>query len=130
MVNASTHAVIVLGHGSRIPESLDVFEITARRVSEALGGQARVRVAYAELAEPTMAQAVSELVEESSLEHCTIIPLFLTAGRHVRDQIPAAVAELQEIYPQIQFVLTDHIGADPLLCSMVLARLGWEEEEN
>lgn len=120
----SPHAVIVLGHGSRLASGLEVVEKTTDRVAQALGDQARVRLAYVELANPDLQESVADLVQESPLETCTIVPLFLTAGRHVRQQIPQLVKALGAQYPEISFRLTDHIGPDPLLCDLVLQRIG------
>lgn len=129
MGRISPHGVIVLGHGSRLPSGLEVVEKTCDRVARVLGSGARVRPAYMELAEPGMDQVVADLLAEGPLESCTIVPLFLTAGRHVRHQIPRMVQDLEAAYPQVAFRLTDHIGPDPLLGDLVLARIGHRPQE-
>lgn len=130
MTTPSLKGVLILGHGSRKASALDVIEITAKRVADALGEQVRVGVAYAELSEPDINQALEAMLRDGPLERLDIVPLFLAAGRHVREQIPEAVAALSKQHPDIDIQLTAHIGPDPLLSDIVLARLEQASRQN
>ena len=71
------------------------------------------RVAYMELAEPSMDTVISEAVAEGASDF-TIIPLFLAAGRHLRKDVPAMIEELEKAHGAT-ISLAPPIGENPLL---------------
>jgi sirohydrochlorin cobaltochelatase len=77
-----------------------------------------VRCAYLELTEPDLPTVASELVG-LDLTAVRIVPMFLGAGRHVREDLPALVADLRLRHPQVQWDLQPPVGEDDRLLDML-----------
>jgi sirohydrochlorin cobaltochelatase len=102
--------IILLAHGSSDKHWCETFEQLA---APTLASIDNARVAYMELAEPSMDTVIKEGVSEGATEF-TIIPLFLAAGRHLRKDVPAMIEELEKAHgATIQ--LAPPIGENPLL---------------
>lgn len=102
--------IILLAHGSRDPRWCATLEAL---VAPALQARPDARIAYMELAEPSLDKAV----EQASLEkvqEVRVIPLFLAAGRHLRQDIPARLKELEERYG-VPLRLESPVGEHPYL---------------
>lgn len=115
--------LIVLGHGSRRKEGLQVVEETSACVAQHLGERWQVEAAFLELAEPDLASVLESYVQAGDIKQVVIMPLFLALGMHVAVGLPKLVEELQERFPSLDLLLTDHIGADPLLADIVIKRV-------
>lgn len=118
-------AVLLVAHGSRVPESNAEIENLARRLAGTLGGGRRVGHAFLELASPTIPEAIDGLAGDG-VEHLVVIPYFLAAGRHVREDIPAIIHAARQRHPGLEIEMTDYFGAQDsvpdLLCAMVESR--------
>jgi len=68
-----------------------------------------VACAYLELTEPSLSQAVAQAVEEGYL-HIRVLPMFLGVGKHVREDLPVLMAQLQHDHPQVLFDLQAAVG--------------------
>jgi sirohydrochlorin cobaltochelatase len=102
--------IILLAHGSSDKRWRETFEQLA---APTLASVNKARVAYMELAEPSMDTVIKEGVSEGATEF-TIIPLFLAAGRHLRKDVPVMIEELEKAHgATIQ--LAPPIGENPLL---------------
>lgn len=102
--------IILLAHGSSDKRWCETFEKLA---APTLASVDNARVAYMELAEPSIDTVVGEGVTEGATEF-TIIPLFLAAGRHLRKDVPAMIEDLEKEHgATIQ--LAPPIGENPLL---------------
>jgi sirohydrochlorin cobaltochelatase len=102
--------IILLAHGSSDKRWCETFEQLA---APTLASVNDARVAYMELAEPSMDTVIKEGVSEGITEF-TIVPLFLAAGRHLRKDVPAMIEELEKAHgATIQ--LAPPIGENPLL---------------
>ena len=77
-----------------------------------------VRCAYLELCGPDLGTALDGLVAQGA-RHIGIVPLFLGAGRHVRDDLPRQVAALASAHPQITLRLQPPIGEDGRLIALM-----------
>ena len=60
---------------------------------------------------------------ENGYTKVTVVPLFLSFGHHIATDLPHRMENLAEKYPQVTFVTSEPIGADPLLCDIIQARL-------
>ncbi|WP_298446944.1 CbiX/SirB N-terminal domain-containing protein [uncultured Marinobacter sp.] len=106
----SSRRIILLAHGSSDKRWCDTFEALAEPTLKAV---ANSRIAYMELAEPSMEAVVRDGVAAGSREF-TIVPLFLAAGRHLRKDVPAMIAAL-ETSTGANITLSPPIGENPLL---------------
>lgn len=113
--------VVVLGHGSRYQAGLSVITETAARF-QFQHPEMKVVPAFIELASPRLEDSVVALVEEG-FGKVTVVPLFLSFGHHIATDLPQRMVALEEKFPHVTFVTTEPIGADPLLCDIIQARL-------
>jgi sirohydrochlorin ferrochelatase len=82
----------------------------------------RVECAYLEIAPPSIADAVDGLVSAGATE-IRVVPYFLQTGRHVVEDIPAAVAILKERHAaRAKVVLCPYLGYDDRIAAVVKER--------
>ena len=119
-------AVILLGHGSRDPLWRRPMEAVAARLA-ATQRDLLVGCAYLELQQPDLGTAAAEVIQRGATE-LTIVPMFLGAGKHVREDLPALVEGLRNEHQAATFVLQPTVGEDPrvldLLALIALERGG------
>lgn len=102
--------VILLAHGSRDKHWCETFELLAAPTLKAISNS---RIAYMELAEPSLGAVVHEGVATGCQEF-TVIPLFLAAGRHLRKDVPNMIEALEKS-TGASIKLCPPIGENPLL---------------
>ncbi|HKX40721.1 MAG TPA: CbiX/SirB N-terminal domain-containing protein [Burkholderiaceae bacterium] len=100
--------ILLFAHGARDPRWAAPFEAVAARVREHDAAR-EVRLAYLELMAPSIADAGRELAL-SGCDRVDIVPLFLGAGGHVRQDLPTLVRDLEQAHPLVQWRLHPAIG--------------------
>lgn len=113
-------ALLLIAHGSRRPEA----NADLRHVADQMLARGRypiVRVAYLELAEPTIAAGGESCVTAGARE-VVMVPYFLSPGVHVREDLTAARDALAERFPTVTFALAEPLGGHPLLLDVVEQR--------
>ncbi|MEJ7932032.1 CbiX/SirB N-terminal domain-containing protein [Ramlibacter sp. AN1015] len=108
-----TRAVILFGHGSRDPLWRRPMDAVAERLSRLQPGLS-VRCAFLELTEPTLERVADELAL-AGVSAVAILPMFLGAGRHVREDLPTLVDALRQRHPDMLWDLRPPVGEDPRL---------------
>jgi len=120
------HALLLIAHGSRRAEAnadLDYLADEMRKRDRfPLIGKG-----YLELAEPTIADGGTALVERGATT-VTMLPYFLSPGVHVREDLIEARAELATRFPTVEFRLAPHLGRHPLMAEIVEQRAQEIEE--
>ena len=107
-------AIILFAHGARDPEWAQPFFNIRDRVAQQFP-DAPVRVAFLEIMQPTLAEAVADLAK-NNIQHITLIPLFLARGGHLKEDMPRLLAEIYQQHPDIQFHTAPALGeVDPVL---------------
>ncbi|MDM0031263.1 CbiX/SirB N-terminal domain-containing protein [Variovorax sp. J22P271] len=109
--------IVLFAHGSRDERWRAPVEAVARQVA-ALDPTARVACAYLELVAPDLRTAAQALVAAGA-RRIRIVPLFLGMGRHVREDLPALVDELQALHPDVAFSLRPAVGEDPEVIALL-----------
>lgn len=104
-------ALILFAHGARDPRWAAPFQRLQALVKEELP-QLEVELAFLELMEPRLPQAVGKLVD-SGCKRVTIVPVFLGQGGHVLRDLPAIMQELQQAHPEVGFKLVEAVGENP-----------------
>ena len=112
-------AVILFGHGSRDPLWRRPMEAVAARLLASHPGWG-VACAYLELQQPDLASATAQLVV-SGATAVNIVPMFLGAGKHVREDLPTLVDTLRAAYPAVRFNLQAPIGEDARVLDLLAA---------
>jgi sirohydrochlorin ferrochelatase len=121
MQDTALTAVILIAHGSRRAEANDDVRQVARQLSSR-GEYAAVEVAYLELAEPTIPDATQACVA-TGVQRVLLMPYFLSAGRHVVEDLQRHCRELSLAYPNVGFELCPPLGVHPLMLDFVRDRL-------
>jgi sirohydrochlorin cobaltochelatase len=129
-MNEDKTGIVVVGHGSRIPVTKEVYEgvveIADRKSSYT------VRVAYMKHHEPNLIEAVQGLINEG-FKRIVVVPLFLLPGLHVTEDIPILLGlregevpefgyQKLEVPEDVQILYANHVGADERLADIVLDR--------
>jgi sirohydrochlorin cobaltochelatase len=100
--------IVLLGHGSRDPEWSQPFEKIALSLGKRLPAVA-VFLAYLEHG-PSLEEAVAALAAKGALS-IRVVPLFLGAGGHVKEDLPKLLAQAKRA--GVQLVLDKPIGEQP-----------------
>ena len=112
--------LIVFAHGSRVAAA----NAAVRRVARAAAREAGIaayRTAFLELADPTLAEAVGELASEG-VRHVLVTPYFLTAGRHVAEDLPRLLAPIRSAHPGLLVESSPPLDGHPGLAGILADR--------
>ncbi len=102
--------LILLSHGSRRRESNEEMMRLARTVASLEGCSFdKVVCAFQQFVQPDFPQTLTDLVAQGA-SHITVFPLFLASGSHVREDVPALMAEARETYPDLTITVMPHLG--------------------
>ncbi len=111
--------LLIVGHGSRTPQANLEFE----QLVEAYGGrhpELEVAHGYVELAEPPLPTALTALGERCS--RVVVLPLFLFAAGHVKNDLPIALEQARRILPNTEFVAASALGVHAELVALARER--------
>ncbi len=104
-------ALLLIAHGSRREASNDeIRDLTMALKQHADGKFSIVKCAFLELVEPSIPDGVSACVEEGA-ESVTVLPYFLSAGRHVVIDIPEELRKAQALHPEISIKTSPYLGS-------------------
>lgn len=109
---------LLVAHGTRKPEGVQMIADLAERVGELLG--TRVRTAFVDVLGPTPSDVLSALPAGPAV----VVPAFLANGYHVHVDIPTFVAASG--HPDV--TVTAALGASPQIVGVLVDRLiesGW-----
>lgn len=113
-------ALLVMVHGSPRPiANNDMFAVVD--VIRERGVYPIVEVGFMEINEPSIPEAIERCVAQGA-ERVLAVPYFLHTGNHVTDDLPTLLEEAQARYPQVEFLMGDYLGHDPLLADVVAER--------
>ncbi|WP_420851579.1 sirohydrochlorin chelatase [Propionivibrio soli] len=107
MISLDKTAVLLAGHGSRNREGNDEIEKFAERY-RARHPDLRVEVCFIEHADVLLADGLDHAAEGAS--RVVLIPFILNAAGHVKMELPAALAAARARHPDVDFVVTRHLG--------------------
>ncbi len=104
-------AIILFAHGARDPEWAQPFIQIRERVAQQFPST-QVMLAFLELMQPTLVEAVAKLTH-NDVEHITLIPLFLARGGHLKQDLPRLIASIEQHHPTVKFNVAPAIGEEP-----------------
>jgi sirohydrochlorin ferrochelatase len=112
--------LLLVAHGSRRETSNE----EVRRLAAALRKRAgeefhRVDCAFLELAKPSIPAGIEACIRAGA-EEVIVVPYFLSAGRHVAEDIPAEVAKKQQEYPAVPIRIVAYLGAAEAVPDLLL----------
>lgn len=112
-------SLLLLAHGSRRDASNDEVRGLATAVAARMDGRYdRVACAFLELAEPSIGEAIDREVA-AGCDEVTCLPYFLSAGRHVSEDIPGLIEAARERHPQARIRLERYLGAQNRLADLI-----------
>lgn len=107
-----TKGILVVGHGSRLPEVNDNFKELVEVLKKNTGRD--VRGANLTLAKPGVEEVVLEMYEDGYRD-ITLIPYFLSNGTHVVKNIPDIIKRMEERLTGLNFRLETTLLLDSLV---------------
>jgi sirohydrochlorin ferrochelatase len=129
-VAAGKSAILLVGHGSRVPAANRVLHGIARSLRARFRGRL-VAPCYLEAARPGIQEAIDRCVARGA-RRILCVPYFLYLGGHVERDLPAEMARARARHPGLRIRLAAHLGHDARLVSIVadrirsgLVRNGW-----
>jgi sirohydrochlorin ferrochelatase len=124
-------AILLMSHGSRIPEANDAARQVASMV-QTITGHEIVEVSFREMHDPNIQQGIDSCVAKGA-QRILLMPYFLFMGAHVQHDLPEEIAAAQLRYPTLEMAMGPHLGAHPKLAEIVVERIaegftttGWQ----
>jgi sirohydrochlorin ferrochelatase len=114
-------AILLMAHGSRIPEANDAVREIAGMVQN-MTGYDIVEVSFREQHHPNIQQGIDACVAKGA-ERIMLVPYFLYLGAHVQEDLPEEMARARERYPQVAFAMGNHLGVHRKLAEVVVERI-------
>ena len=115
--NGTGEAIILLGHGSRVPEAAKNMQRTAERLKEKYG-YSMVEICFMSRLGPHFPEVLKKCVQ-SGATRVLVIPYFLHRGLHLLVDIPKMMQQEGQKYPQVELVLGKGLGFDESLVDLV-----------
>jgi sirohydrochlorin ferrochelatase len=105
-------ALVIVAHGSRREASNDEVRQLAENIAIKVGDRfMQVESAFLELAEPSIPDGIEKCIQAGA-DEVIVLPYFLSAGRHVSQDIPAEVEIKRKQYPHTTISIAGYLGAD------------------
>lgn len=111
--------LLIVGHGSRDPSANAEFESLVAAY-HAARPDLDVAHGYVELAKPSLADALRELAQRT--DSVVVLPLFLFAAGHVKNDIPLALSQARQDFPAVRFTVANALGVHPNLVELAFER--------
>ena len=114
-------AILLMAHGSRIPEANDAMQDLAAMVKEMTGFDI-VEVSYREQHLPNIQQGIDACVAQGA-RRVLLVPYFLFVGAHVQEDLPEEMERARERHPAVEFAMGNHLGVHRKLAEVVVERI-------
>lgn len=123
-------AILIMAHGSRIPEANNDACEVARLVRDMTGFEI-VEICFRQMNEPDIQRGIDNCVKMGA-ERILLMPYFLCMGAHVLRDLPEEIKKARERYPGLTMEMGGPLGAHRKLAeieteriSESLERMGW-----
>lgn len=119
-------AVVLIGHGSKLPYGKGVLEELRRRI-EMREIFREVRVAFMQLDSPSIEETLRNLAKDG-MKNIVALPVFLADGAHTTEDIPeklkaAFEGAWEEIGRDVKLTYAKPIGVDERIVDILLDRV-------
>jgi sirohydrochlorin cobaltochelatase len=104
----TSSAIILFAHGARDPEWAQPFRKIQRAI-EARQPATTVELAFLEIMEPALADAVAGLVKAGHTR-ITVAPLFMAQGGHLKNDLPKILDAIRAQHRGSEIMLLPAIG--------------------
>lgn len=113
--------LLVVAHGSRRAASNQEIQQLAERLLTNQTEFASISCGFLELAEPSIPDALRTLIAKGA-KSIIVMPYFLSAGRHVSEDIPSEIALVDAEHPDVKIILAEYLGAADGINSLLLTQ--------
>ena len=104
-------ALLIVAHGSRRETSNEEVRQITRQVSQIAGDQFGLVISgFLELVEPSIPDGIQNCIDSGATE-VVVLPYFLSAGRHVVEDVPADIRRAQDRNPDIRIIQASYLGS-------------------
>ncbi len=103
-------AVVLFAHGARDPAWAGSVRRLAATIAETAPDLV-VEVAFLELMEPRLDEAIDRLVE-SGVRQVRVVPVFLAEGGHLKRDVPVLIDAARDRHPGCELLLVRAVGED------------------
>lgn len=110
---------VVVGHGSRSKDAVDVFFKIVDRLRNKIEGE--VEGCFMELSKPNIPETFKKMYENGVREF-TVLPYFLFNGIHIKEDIPEILREIKEKYGDIKISMAGPLGYHEYIIDMLKER--------
>ena len=121
MKGSRKEAIILLGHGSRIPGAGEGMEQVARRMRERFPAEI-IEICYMSRIGPHFPEVFESCVAKGARK-IVVFPYFLHSGLHLVLDIPSMLQEKAREFPHVEIVFGKNLGFDETLVDLVEKRL-------
>ena len=111
-------AAILFGHGARDSRWREPFDRLAQLWREQQP-QTLVELAFLEMMQPSLEEAVEALVHKGVTE-IVVIPVFFGQGGHLRNDFPVLLERCQQRHPAIRLSATPAVGESPAVLQAIV----------
>ncbi len=112
-------SLLIVAHGSRRAASNEEVITLASGLEERLRDQySTVSVGFLELAEPSIPMALQACVNQGAAT-ITVLPYFLSAGRHVFEDLPREVNKFRREKHDVVIDVLQHVGSMPTMVDLI-----------
>ena len=111
--------LLVVAHGSRREASNDEVRALTKKLSEMSHPYHSVKSAFLELAEPSIPDGIRAAIRNGSTR-VVVFPYFLSAGRHVTEDIPSEIQVVKDEYPEVDIQLASYLGSAEDIANLIL----------
>ena len=114
-------AVILLGHGSRVPDAGQSMQKVAETLCEH-GRYTVVETCHMSRLGPHFEETLNKCVHAGA-RNVVVLPYFLNQGLHMKLDIPEMMQQAAERYPRVKLTFGKNLGYDPLIVQLVEKRI-------
>ena len=112
-------ALVIVAHGSRRQASNDEVRTLSNEMTGIIANDFPiVETGFLELAEPFIPDAIENCIKRGATDVC-VVPYFLSAGRHVIEDVPGEVDKAQQANPDIKMEVLPHIGGSEMMIELI-----------
>ncbi len=115
--------LLLVAHGSRREASNEEIRQLTKKTDKTCTTFKKVKCAFLELSEPSIPNGLRNCIEEGA-KKIVVLPCFLSAGRHVVNDIPADVDIIKNENPEVDISIAPYIGASKDLIPLILNLAG------
>ena len=105
---AAEPALVLFAHGARDPQWAEPFKRIQAAIRARRNG-AVVELAFLELMQPALADAINQLVADGH-RRITIAPLFMAQGGHLRNDLPKLLDSIRAVHAGVEITVLPAVG--------------------